>query len=369
MAGFSGSFPHDLLDLNDWRWQGPVKDDGSLGKEGDGKAVSVPDDVADTEEMEKYVDDPWFTLVSEGDGAPYVRLRSPAKGATTRSSSTTRSELREMHHPDGQRESAWDAAGSEVHNLKVRLAVTKVMEKNGKRSRVAVAQVHKTSEDGILVYLDGQSRQLRWKQDSEVQDGSLGAYPLGEYVNIGLSVRGGKCTIYVNDEAKAEGRLTAPAGKCYFKTGCYNQDNNRDDGYPAQSFNEVHIAAVKVQHGVPWASGGYDPVGPGVAPDRRAANRQDPPEDQPQIVGNKPRDLIQFNGPKQAWKLNLDINDSGDHPGEPGGSVEKTAKTLAEGFVHPGHFEVVEDGTAVRFRSHLNGATTGSSKISAYRVA
>ena len=68
MAGFSGSFPHDLLDLNDWRWQGPVKDDGSLGKEGDGKAVSVPGDVADTEEMEKYVDDPWFTLVSEGDG-------------------------------------------------------------------------------------------------------------------------------------------------------------------------------------------------------------------------------------------------------------------------------------------------------------
>ena len=213
MAGFSGSFPHDLLDLNDWRWQGPVKDDGSLGKEGDGKAVSVPDDVADTEEMEKYVDDPWFTLVSEGDGAPYVRLRSPAKGATTRSSSTTRSELREMHHPDGQRESAWDAAGSEVHNLKVRLAVTKVMEKNGKRSRVAVAQVHKTSEDGILVYLDGQSRQLRWKQDSEVQDGSLGAYTLGEYVNIGLSVRGGKCTIYVNDVAKAQGRLTAPAAQ------------------------------------------------------------------------------------------------------------------------------------------------------------
>ena len=205
--------------------------------------------MADTEEMEKYVDDPWFTLVSEGAGAPYVRLRSPAKGATTRSSSTTRSELREMHHPDGQRESAWDAAGSEVHNLKVRLAVTKVMEKNGKRSRVAVAQVHKTSEDGILVYLDGQSRQLRWKQDSEVQDGSLGDYPLGEYVNIGLSVRGGKCTIYVNDVAKAQGRLTAPSGKCYFKTGCYNQDNSRADGYPDDAFNEVHIAAVKVQHG------------------------------------------------------------------------------------------------------------------------
>jgi len=361
VVAFSGAFPHDLLDLNDWRWQGPVKDDGSLGKEGDGKAVSVPDDVADTEEMEKYVDDPWFTLVSEGEGAPYVRLRSPAKGATTRSSSTTRSELREMHHPDGQRESAWDAAGSEVHNLKVRLAVTKVMEKNGKRSRVAIAQVHKTSEDGILVYLDGQSRQLRWKQDSEVQDGSLGAYTLGEYVNIGLSVRSGKCTIYVNDVAKAEGRLTGSSAKtCYFKTGCYNQDNNRDDGYPAQSFNEVHLAAVTAQHGVAWASGGYDPIGPGVGSTEDTGPKK-PEEPQVGAQGSKPRDLIQFTGPKQAWKLNLDINDAGKHTGKKGGSVEKSAKALVDGFVHDGHFDVVEDGRAVRFRSHLNGATTGGS--------
>ena len=42
MVGFSGSFPHDLLDLNDWRWQGPVKENGALGDEGDRKAVSVP---------------------------------------------------------------------------------------------------------------------------------------------------------------------------------------------------------------------------------------------------------------------------------------------------------------------------------------
>ena len=56
-------------------------------------------------------------------------------------------------------------------------------------------------------------------------------------------------------------------------------------------------------------------------------------------------------------------------PRRAGGSVEKSAKTLADGFVHAGHFEVVEDGTAVRFRSHLNGATTGGSKLSAYRAA
>ena len=181
MAGFSGSFPHDLLDLNDWRWQGPVKENGALGDEGDRKAVSVPSDEADTSKIEQYRDEPWFVLVTDGDVGPYVRLRSPAKGSTTSSgsSATTRSELREMHHPDGDRKSAWDAGGSTVHNLKVRLAVTKVMEKNGKRSRVAVAQVHKTTEDGILVYLDGESGKLRWKQDSEVQAGSLGDYTLG----------------------------------------------------------------------------------------------------------------------------------------------------------------------------------------------
>lgn len=363
MAGFSGSFPHDLLDLNDWRWQGPVDDGGSLGKEGDGRAVSVPDDVADTKEMEKYVDDSWFTLVSEGAGAPYVRLRSPAKGSTTSTSdsATTRSELREMHHPDRRRVSEWDAAKPEVHNLKVRLAVTKVMKKDGKRSRVAVAQVHKTSTHGIIVYLDGASGELKWKQDGEVR-GSLGDYTLGDYVNIGLSVRNGTCTIYVNDVKKAEGELTAPSGKCYFKTGCYNQDNNRDDGYPAESYNEVHMAAVRVQHGTAWAPGGYDPIGPGVGQAGPKGVEEGPDgEQRPQVTGRKPRDLIQFTGPKQAWKLNLDVDDDGKHTGRKGGSVEKSAKALVDGFVHDGHFEVVEDGSAVRFRSHCNGATTGGS--------
>ena len=164
MVSFSGDFPHDLLDLNDWRWQGPVKDNGALGTEHDGEAVSIPGDEADTQKIEKFADDPWFVLVTEGDGAPYVRLRSPAKGSTTSTSETTRSELREMHFPDRNRKSSWDATRSTVHNLKVRLAVTQVMEKDGKASRVAVAQVHKTSEDGIIVYLDGESRKLRLRE-------------------------------------------------------------------------------------------------------------------------------------------------------------------------------------------------------------
>lgn len=298
MAAFSGSSPHDLLDLNDWRWQGPVKENGELGKEGDGKAVSVPSNEADTSKMETFRDEPWFVLVTDGEGAPYVRLRAPGAGATTStgSSATTRSELREMHFPARDRKSSWDATGSTVHNLKVRLAVTRVMEKDGKRSRVAIAQVHKTSADGILVYLDGKSGQLRWKQDSAVQDGSLGSYSLGDYVNIGLSVRDGRCTIHVNDVKKAEGELTGDAATtCYFKTGCYNQDNNGSDGYPANAFNEVRIAAVKVQHDVPWAPGGYDPIGPGVRATRGGEPQQPEQPEGPQVGAQpdtrKPRRL------------------------------------------------------------------------------
>src|SRR5690349_7078311 len=98
-TAFSGAFPHDLLDLRDWRWQGPVTRDGELGAEGDGQAVSVPRAEADTTEITTFRDDPWFILV---DGPmPYVRLRAPAKGSTTATtpSSTVRSELREMHFP------------------------------------------------------------------------------------------------------------------------------------------------------------------------------------------------------------------------------------------------------------------------------
>ena len=259
MVDFSGSFPHDLLGLNHWRWQGPVTANGALGQEGDGAAVGVPADEADTATMERFRDDPWFVLVT--DDEPYVRLRSPAKGSTTSGSSTTRSELREMHHPDADGKASWDATGSEVHNLKVRLAITTVME----RSRVAVAQVHRTSRFGIIVFFDGASGQLEWKQESPSDGGTLGSYRLGDFVNIGLSVRDGTCRIVVDDIERAEGTITGDAAKtCYFKTGCYNQDNTRDDGYPADAVNEVRIAAVRVQHGTAWAPGGYEPVGPGV---------------------------------------------------------------------------------------------------------
>jgi hypothetical protein len=259
------AFPHDLLGLRDWRWQGPVREDGARGKEGDGRAINVPSAEADTATIERYSHEPWFVLVADVE-VPHLRLRSQAKGSTTstRPSATTRSELREMHHPQLGRRAAWDAGGSTVHNLKVRLSVTKVMEKDGRPSRVAVVQVHKTTEDGILVYFDGATGRLRWKQDSRVQPGSLGDCTLGGYVNIGLSVRDGRCTIYVDDVAKAEGELTGSSAKtCYFKTGCYNQDNSRADGYPDDAVNEVRIAAVRVQHGVPWAPGGYGPAGPG----------------------------------------------------------------------------------------------------------
>jgi hypothetical protein len=91
----------------------------------------------------------------------------------------------------------------------------------------------------------------------------------------------------VNDVKRAEGKLTGDAARtCYFKTGSYNQDNHRADGYPATAVNEVHIAAVKVQHDVPWAPGGYDPIGPGV----RATRGGEPQPEQPEgpQVGAQP---------------------------------------------------------------------------------
>ena len=276
MAGFSGSFPHDLLDLNDWRWQGPVKETVRSGRRVTARRSASRATRPTRTRWRSTVDDPWFVLVTDGDGAPYVRLRSPAKGSTTSAArrppvpSSARCTI-----PTDSASPAWDAAGSEVHNLKVRLAVTKVMEKNGKRSRVAVAQVHKTSEDGILVYLDGESRQLRWKQDSEVQDGSLGDYTLGEYVNIGLSVRDGVCTIYVERRGEGRGQAHRVAGeaRATSRPAATTRTTTATTATRAQSFNEVHVAAVKVQHGVPWASGGYEPIGPGVGRNRREMNR------------------------------------------------------------------------------------------------
>ena len=78
---------------------------------------------------------------------------------------------------------------------------------------------------------------------------------------------------------------------------------------------------------------------------------------------SKPRDLIQFAGPDQAWKITLDVDEDQKH--KPGAkALEKSAAFLAAGTdldAFDGHFEVAENGTAVRFLSHLNGANTNTS--------
>ena len=81
----------------------------------------------------------------------------------------------------------------------------------------------------------------------------------------------------------------------------------------------------------------------------------------------KPCDLIQFAGPTQAWMLNLDVDADGKHSGvgdehKNGRSDERTAAQLTDHedpFTLKDHFEVdKKTGTAVRFRAHVNGATT-----------
>lgn len=79
----------------------------------------------------------------------------------------------------------------------------------------------------------------------------------------------------------------------------------------------------------------------------------------------KPRDLIEFDGPNQWWKLNRDVDVHGDHDPDKksdttsAGELAGGADGPADGYDFPDHFEVDKSsGTAVRFLAHLYGART-----------
>lgn len=67
----------------------------------------------------------------------------------------------------------------------------------------------------------------------------------------------------------------------------------------------------------------------------------------------RPSDLIEFDGPHAAWKITLDLP-----PGGGTNAEEESAATLANGFVAPPSFTVVDNGSAVSFRASVDGART-----------
>ena len=91
---------------------------------------------------------------------------------------------------------------------------------------------------------------------------------------------------------------------------------------------------------------------------------------EPSTHGSKPCDLIDFAGPNQWWKLTLDV-DKNDKRDPSRTAKEVSAKDLDKGYTlvltgkdgkpEP-HFAVAENGTAVLFRSYLDGALTGHTK-------
>lgn len=272
-----GSYPHQLLDLNDWQWQSPLSQTSggtAYGTLGDGDMFTLPDSDTDTTEIETYKQDmdSLFQLDQES-GVWLVRFRSPMEGSTSSASVLeTRSEMREMHYPVSTQKASWSAATSTVHNLKIRTKVNHVATgTNGtSKARVVLAQMHCTTVFGVFVYYEGSSDTLRYKFNKTTDETGVvsSTYNLGDWVNIGLSCSNSEVRIYVNDTLTNAIDLTAAGSQtvnttCYFKWGCYNQENV-SDGYSATEYNEIYVAAAKVQHDVAWASGGYEPIGPGV---------------------------------------------------------------------------------------------------------
>ncbi len=243
-----------------------------MGTNSDGDSFEKPDTDSDTTAIETYEFDPYFKLTL---GSPnYVQFRSPMLGSTTSAGTTeTRSEMREMHYPTATLKASWDATTATVHNLKARVKVNHVATgTNGtSKARIVLCQMHCTTVFGVLVYYDGPSDTIKYKFNKTSDEvGTVSAsYNIGDWVNIGLSVSNTQLNIYVNDVLTNTIALNAVGSQtvnttCYFKFGSYNQEQP-SDGYNNAEYNEVFVAAAKMEHGVAWASGGYDPIGSGIS--------------------------------------------------------------------------------------------------------
>jgi len=61
-------------------------------------------------------------------------------------------------------------------------------------------------------------------------------------------VHDGVCTIYVDDVAEAEGKLTGPAAKTsYFKAGVYTQANNRQEHAEKDGYGEAYFRSIELE--------------------------------------------------------------------------------------------------------------------------
>lgn len=174
---------------------------------------------------------PYYRMSDDGSA---IIFRAHASGDTTPGTDFARSELREMIDGD---EASWSCSSGR-HILETEFAVLSLPDEG---ESLAMVQIHNTSDDVVMVRLNGDELIVESDGDHIVTLDS--SYDLGDWVTVGIDVDDGDIRISYNGDQKAtHSRNTS---NCYFKCGNYIQTDNGG----SDNWGEVAFKSCNAMHG------------------------------------------------------------------------------------------------------------------------
>lgn len=215
----------DVFTLDIWKLTIPMDDDG------DGIADEV------TQPTLRLFEDPDFFFLSEKKDS--IVFRTPAGGATTKTSSYPRSELREMKK-GGTEKASWGTKDGKVHNLTIEAAINAVPPE---KPHLDCVQIHDREDDILMVRLEGKKLFLERNGAEDVMLDDQ--YELGSFFNLMIIADSGRIRALYERKQIMEWKIEREG--LYFKAGCYLQSNPEKGDQP-DAFGEVEIRKLFVTH-------------------------------------------------------------------------------------------------------------------------
>lgn len=215
----SAGKPSDFIDLKNWYLTLPSGPQGS------------PDTI-----HQPILNDYSSIYFSVNPSKNGVQFAAWVDGVHTKNSSYPRSELREMKGTD---KASWSNK-SGTHTMTVKQAITHTPVV---KPHVVAAQIHDSSDDIIMVRLEGKNLFV------EAKGNSIGVlepnYSLGTIYTVKIVAAGSRIKVYYNDVLKVD--YAKSGSGYYYKAGCYTQ-SNLSKGDKADAYGEVIIYSLEVKH-------------------------------------------------------------------------------------------------------------------------
>jgi hypothetical protein len=238
LAAAAPSFPDFKITL-------PIDKNGGTS----GKAMEVRD-------LSNFEMAPWYREVTVA-GESGMAFRANCGGARTSSRTKfSRSELREQSNGKG---ASWSFTDGATHRMTVREAIVALPPR---RPHVTAAQIHDAKNDVFMLKAEGKGNGMAalyaCLDNDNVKVLVDGNYVLGTPYTLEVSVTNKVLTVSYQgavveglsaftDFSKIKKQNSRFTGM-YFKAGCYIQSNVKNYGEKADSFAEVVVFDLKVEH-------------------------------------------------------------------------------------------------------------------------